>query len=323
MKSEQILRCFLEAEVGDGDRRKVYSRIPEKYFWKDPYGNDHNVRELLLSEHIESASLIQEKVSDFVNEGAKPYICAREAAFIVNGIKSNAYRHIKGAAGTYAVEVPEGAEIPHLNQNYDKADVTIKKYGINAAITSEMMEDGLVDVMMYELKYAGEAMENTLNKVWLGELLDDAGNEHDCAGASLGRSAILSAKGLVEADGFRPDTIILHPEAANLVLRDYTTAYTETGEAIMQKGMLPTIGGMKPYVLGTEDNTTSYAWEYNSDGDMGMVIIEKDKAAVIAMNRDITVEQMKDPVHDLVNLPITMRFGVESVHTNAICRVEY
>jgi len=323
MNSEEIIRTFLKAETGNEDRHRAYSKVPEKLYWKSPAGNEHQVRELLLSEDIESATLIQEKVSDYVNEGAKPYVCAREACMFISGIKSNAYRHIKGAAGTYAAEVSEGAEIPHLNQDYDKADVAIKKYGVNAAITEEMIEDGLVDVMMYELKYAGEAMENALNREWITQLLDDAGNEHDCAGSNLGRSAVLSAKALVEADHFRPDTIVLCPEAANLILRDYTTAYTETGEAVMQKGMLPSIGGMKPYVLGVEDNTTNYAWEYNDNSDIGMIVLEKDKAAVIAMNRDITVKEMKDPVHDLVNLPVTMRVGVESVHANAICRVEY
>jgi len=317
-----LLRTFLEAETSKADRRRTYARIPDKLYWRDPQGKEHRVRELLLSEAIEANTLIQEKVGNYVVEGAKPFVCAREVSPIIN-VKANAYRHLKGAAGTYAPMVGEGAEIPHANQDYGHVDVPIYKYGVNAAITEEMIEDGLVDAMMLELKYAGEAVENTFNQVLITKLLDGAGNEHDCAGASLGRSAIITAKGLVEADHFRPDTIIMHPEMANIVLKDYATAYTETGEAILQKGMLPTVGGMRPFVCGVADATDSYVWEYNSDTDIGGLVFQKDAASVIAMNRDTTVKEMKDPVHDLINLPVTIRFGAAAVHANAISRIEY
>lgn len=323
-KSDTLLGKFLELEMaGPSERRYKVESLPKSLAWHNPAdGKDYRVRELLLSDKSESTTLIQEQVHKEIFEGAKVFICAREAVPVIK-CNSNSLRLVKGAAGGYAAEVAEGAEIPHGNQDYSKVDLTIKKVGVNAAITEEMLEDGLFDVAANELRYAGEAIENKLNRDLISSMLENSGLEHDTGGSNQGIKALVKAKGLVAGAGFVPDTVIMHPEMYALCLLDYVPSYNEGAESVLRGGMLPQMAGLNSFQYGGLDDSATYIWDGGTNGDIMALVFNKRSAGAIAMNRDITVKEMKDVVHDLVNLPVTMRYGASYVHDSGICRIEY
>lgn len=53
------------------------------------------------------------------------------------------------------------------------------------------------------------------------------------------------------------------------------------------------------------------------------MVLDPSHAGIIAMRRDYTVEQYDDPIHDLVGISATMRFGVEVIQTDAGVRILY
>jgi len=321
---EELLRHYLTAELDPQiNPREYYKRhIPENLYWKNQYGEEHNVRELLLTESNYSTELIVETMSDVIIEGAQSMVCAREASNTVTGVR-NPFKFPLGAAFGYAEIVSEGAQFPMNNQDYDYKQFEAQKIAWDAPITQEMVEDCTIDLIMQEIKYAGKAIEAKLNRLWLTDALDNAGLEHDTAGSNQGIKAVINAKGLMKAAGFVPDTLVMHPHAEAMVMADYATAYTPQWAEAIRTGTLPDVVGLKPYVLNVAEDSTSYTWEYNSDGDIGMLVLDKAHGMGCVIFKDITVNRFEDPTRDLVHLPVRMRADVGYLHANAICRIEY
>jgi len=120
-----------------------------------------------------------------------------------------------------------------------------------------------------------------------------------------------------------PDTLVMHPEAEAMVMADYATAYTPQWAEAVRTGQLPDVAGLKPYVLNIADDSDSYAWGYDSDGDIGMLVVDRTHGMGCAIMKDISVKRFEDPTRDLVHLPVRMRADVNYLHANAICRIEY
>lgn len=321
------LSTYLRLAIGAADAphetKTIVNSLPKELSYNID-GQTKNVRELLLTEKIESTTLIQAEMAATVNEGAQLVKCMRQAIPTVQ-VKSSSYVWPLGPANTYAPEIAEGAEIPTIVGEYSSRTFTVKKYGQMPRITRELVNDGLYDIIALEVQNAGAAVENTLNQQALTALLDGAGNEDDNNGADLtikGVKAIADAAALIKADGFNPDTIIMCPGAEALVLKEFVLSNYVGADSVMG-GRVPTILGMKAYTLGVTDASASYAWEYDSDGDIGMLVLDSRKAGAIAMREDLTVEKFDDPVRDLIGCKVTARFGVNYLHANASARCEY
>jgi len=321
---EELLKHYLKAELDPNINPREYYRktIPENLYWRDNYGEEHNVRELLLAEGNYDTELIVETMSDVIVEGAQAMVCAREASNLVTGVR-NPFKFPVGATFTYADVVSEGAQFPQGNQDYDYRLFEAKKLAVDAPITQELIEDCVVDLIVEEIKYAGAAVEAKLNQLWLTEALDNAGLEHDTAGSNQGIKAVISAVGAMKAAGFMPDTLVMHPEAEAMVMADYATAYTPQWAEAVRTGQLPDVAGLKPYVLNIADDSDSYVWDYDSDGDIGMLVLDRKRGMGCVIFKDLSVERFNDPVRDLLHLPIKMRADVGYLQANAICRIEY
>ena len=316
------LSKYLEiAHAGNAEGRKLAQSIPRALGHYDHENKLVSVRELLLTEAIESTTLIQTEVYKTVMEGAQPAICMREALPTIN-MTSKSMDIVKRPAGRYAGEVAEGAEIPIKNDDYSKATFTAKKYGERPLITKELIEDSQFDVIAMEIQAAGRAIENTLNQVGLTELLDDAGLEHDTAGSNQGIKAVAAAIGVMKKQNYIPTDIILAPLAESMVMKEFVpTGYT--GADAVMAGRLPNMLGLNVHNCNVTDASGTYTWDYDADGEIGMILIDKFNCGAIGMRRDITIEKYDDPIRDLMGMSVTARFDVDSLQTNAICRVEY
>jgi hypothetical protein len=319
----QLLKTYLKIGLEEPNGRAlqhIVETIPRSLgAYHD--GKVEPVRELLLTTAIESTTLIQTEMHATVLEGAEPWKCMRQACRVLP-MKANTLTIPVGEVGSYAPEVAEGAEIPISDQDYTSVTLTAKKYGVRPMITDEMVADALYPVIEMEIQKAGAKLENTLNKIALGALIDGtANNEHDASGSNLGIKAIATAVKKVKSDHFLADRIVLHPDAEALIMADYIpTGYV--GAEAAQNGKLPNLLGLAPFVTSVEA-ASSQTWEYNSDGDIGMVVFDSGNSTVIGERQPITIKRYEDIVRQLQGGTVSARWAVGTLQANAGARIEY
>lgn len=308
-------------------------QLGHTYMIEGEDGKQYKARELLLTEAIESGTLVQTEIYRTVIEGAEPAKSMRDAVNVYP-MTSNVMQINIGDSGRYAPVVGEGAEFTIRNQNYTPRTWTAKKIGEIPLCSKEMVDDGLFAVVEQEVQKAGEACENSMNQWMLQTLLDNAGNEYDInasVAALGGAAAIREAKALIAADGFHANTVIYHPNVETYICKDYTPiAYNPVAQDQMRTGLLPIILGCKPYECGVEVTTStspfksaSYTWGAPDDSYIGMVLVDKAKCGGIGMRQDLFVEDYRDPLRDLVSGKVSMRVACQYGLANAISRVEY
>ncbi len=303
-----------------------------RYMIEGEDGKVKPARELLLSDAINSTTLIQTEINRTIMDGAQPARCMRDAVPVIP-MTSNSMQINIGDSGRYAPFVGEGSEFTVKNQGYTARTWTAKKIGEIPLCTKEMVDDSLFAIVEQEVRAAGEACENTLNQWMLATLLDNAGNEYDinAAVAALGGAAALrECKALIKADGFQADRFIYHPQVETYIFKDYTPiAYNPVAQEQMRTGLLPIILGCKPYECGVDVSTTSaptastYVWGAPDNGYIGMCLFDSRKVGYIGMRQDLFVEDYRDPLRDLVGGKVSMRVACQYGLANAIGRVEY
>jgi len=301
------------------------SRMLNKQSFKNAVGKD--IHTLLQNERtaISDSTLVQEEVYKTVIEGTEPVKCMRE---VVPTINTNSYsvRFVKGENGTYANKVAEGAKIEIDTQEYSKQDITIDKYGVRPLITNELIEDALFDVVELELKKAGARMENALNRQILYQIIAGTNaistSTLSPAGPHIAISDIAQAVGKVKKQDYLPDTLVLHPTAEAYLLQDSNLAYVSYAGgpgALRQGNVGTTIMGLKPYTC-TATDAASPTWDdTTAASDITGIVFSKKDLAALCMRRDLTIEQYDDPIHDLIGISLTMRFGTDVLNEAAGC----
>jgi len=111
------------------------------------------------------------------------------------------------------------------------------------------------------------------------------------------------------------------PGFAGEILSTITSGYTVQSGEIMLTGKIPMLLGLKPFVCGVTDVSTTYVWENDTDGDIGAMVLDSKNAGAIAMEKDLYVDQLKDPVRDILNCVVKARFGYNYFNANAACRI--
>lgn len=342
----QLLSSLLEIAIMDhnGDkfnraRRDLVRRLPaqlglskiDDFLGQDYTAPRYRASELLLTDAIESTSIIQEQVSRTVIAGAEKFKVIRDAGVRWENVKSNAHRMPLGEAQRNADKVAESVEIPDRTQDYDKRDFTIEKYATKPRISLEMVEDGLVDTIAEEIFYAGAAVENRLNYEALTALATNAGNLTTGVGsgtAGTGLTLMREAKRLMKSAGFFADTVIMCTEFEDDLLNNSSlnTPYYTLGEGVVKQGILPSpLLGMRYYVTDNGSTTVdgTNPWGYAADSEVGAILLEAKRGCGVAMRRDRTVKRFEDIIRELETITVTMRADVNYLHANAVCSVEY
>jgi hypothetical protein len=309
-------------------RELAQARIP-KNLTVDVDGKIHNARELVLSEGIANTPLVQIQYYNTMMEGAKVAQIARQAFRSERMSKGNTLRlPFQSQSPGRAPEVPEAAPYRNSNNTYTYRDFTIKKYGEVAPITDEMISDSLFNTMAMEVAGLGEHCENSLNYEMIGVILQNSGKEHDTAGSNQGIKAIakakLALKGFAQTStgGFAADTIVATTEFESVLNQELILTNYWGGQMVTQGQTPPTIG-MPFYATNCEINASSYTWGYDTDGDIGALVFNRQSAGAYVMREDITIEDFREPLQDLTGAKAKIRFGVNYGIANATCRIEY
>lgn len=316
-----LFKTYLEIAHNPGNVKELARVIPNELGYRLD-GTVQSVKELLLTEAIESTTLIQDEAYRTVIQGSEPAKCMGNALQTIQ-MKSNVMNFTIGETGTYASVVAEGAEIPINTQNYSTVEFKALKYGVRPLISMELIEDGLFNVAELELQKAGMRIENSKNQVAIGEIIDCGATELDMANTNIGIKAVAQAVSTVRSAGFNPDTLIMHPDAEAAVLQEFVPTNYYPTESIVKTGMVPNILGLKTYTCGvTDPASATNVWGYTTATDnIGMIVLDSTAAAAIGMRRDITVDKYNDPIKDLLGMSVTARFDVEAIVTGAMCLV--
>jgi len=307
------------AFAGNAERTKLMQEPKTQVILGEP-----TYKALLQANAIQSSNLLQEEVYKTISEGAEPFKCMRQ---ILPIIKTDSYsvRIVKGETGSYAEAVAEGAKVPIDTQVYTKADITINKIGTRPIITNEIIEDCLFDIAHLELSKAGARMENKLNRDCILTSLKTQGvTAIDPTGTHLSVIDLAKARADIESSNYIPDVFISHPSAEGYLLQDSNLVYASyAGTAsTLNSGKLPKILGMTPYTLSVTTGSTSYYWDGTDSATHWNVLLMDSKASTyLAMRRDLTVEEYDDPIHDIMGIACTMRYGVGVIQSAAHCAI--
>lgn len=313
------LTKLMQAAFGKERPKDVLDTASAKGILTPRIGED-NYKALLQSNALQTSNLLQEEVYRTISEGAEPWKVMRD---ILPIIKTDSYsvRVVKGETGSYADKVAEGAKVPIDTQVYSKEDISIYKIGTRPLITNELIEDCLFDIAELELKKAGARMENKLNRDCLLELLTDLGvTDVDPAGGHIAVTDIAKARADVETQNYMPDTLLTHPSAEGYLLQDSNLVYASYAgtAATLNTGKIPKIMGLTPYTTTVTTGSTSKYWDgTDAANHYNAVIFDSKASTYLAMRRDLTVEEYDDPIHDILGIACTMRYGVSTIQANS------
>jgi len=303
--------------AGNAERTRILNKpSTKKYF------NEREFKALLQSEAAQTANLVQEEVYKTISEGAEPWKVFRDILPIIK-TESYSVRIVKGEVGTYAEDLAEGSKVPIDDQIYTKEDIVIKKTGTRPLITNELIEDGLFDVVELELKKAGARMENKLNRDCLLEILTDttAGtSDVDPVTSAVSVTDLAKARADVAGNNYMPDTMITHPSAEGQLLQDSNLVYASWAgtSSTLTSGNLPKILGLTPHTCSVTTGSTGHYWDgTDSANHYNIIIFDKAAHTYLAMRRDLTTEEYEDPIHDIVGIACTMRYGVATIQAGS------
>jgi hypothetical protein len=170
------------------------------------------------------------------------------------------------------------------------------------------------------------AMENQFNRIVLNEVLDNVTtNTHNPDGAHIAVSDIARARSMIlKANWPGVDTLVTHPTAEGYLLQDSNLVYASYAGTTspLYSGKLITIMGCTPHSCTVTEQTTGPVWEDATAGaDVTALVLSSADLGVIRMRQDLKVENYDDPIHDLVGISLTMRYGVKVVNETACTKI--
>jgi len=277
------------------------------------------VRELLRSTSIESTNLIQTEMFKTVVEGAEPFKVMRQALNIIP-MNAATLDVPVGAAGSYAQEVAEGAEVPISTQDYSKVTFTAKKIAERPVITDEMVADALYPVIELELRKAGAKLENKINQMAIVELVANTA-QHDTGGANQGIKAVAAAQAKVEGAGYIPDRIVMCPGFKAGLMAEFVPSGYSGADAVMS-GKLPNLLGLQAAVSNVV-HTTATSWAYAGGDNIGAVVFDSQNSTMLGIRQDITVKRYDDVVRMLQGTVVSARVAVDTLSATAGAYIQY
>lgn len=198
--------------------------------------------------------------------------------------------------------------------DFEVITLSAKKYGEIVPISQDLIEDSLFDLVEILLREEGRVAENTLNQVSIDEIVTNASHNTSWDDDEPVKQ-IAEAVSAVKGDNFTPDTLILTPEALADMFMDAHFTYQYIGEVgnIRSQELKQPILGMRVFVLGYP---TSY-FDYASN-KVAAVVMDSQRAALLGIRENITTDRIEDPLNDLINLKVWMRFDVKVVWGGAV-----
>lgn len=313
-------------------RKVVAERGEDRYRWLSDYAGDNDrvpkhlsskkpkeLGDKALGAHLDSAikrtlfatdsyteldTLFREQLLDTVMEGAQKRRWARDAVNVINA-NTRVGDVTVAEDDTYADDTGEGAAIRDDGEGYATIEWDTVKKTKGARVTEEMVDQANVDLISRNIERIGGAIENSINRVVLNEMLDNAANSFDTEGSDLGVPALNGAVGEVDKEDFMPNGFVSHPEFRTELFDDTNLVRVNYAgnDEVLRDREINTVMGLEHYpASGGTYNGDSETWGFSSDGEKGGVVFDNEHIHLILYNangNDIEIKDYEDPIRDL------------------------
>lgn len=157
--------------------------------------------------------LWREEILDTVVAGAQSRQIARDTTNVqtVNAKKGDLAAH---GQTKFARTNDEGASAAFDERDYTAIPYDCEKFEMGFAIQEELIDQAEIDQIESEIAGAGAAVENSINRQYVTNAIDNAGNDHSSVGNEIAVQDILEAAEFPADSDFDPvDVAVIHPEA--------------------------------------------------------------------------------------------------------------
>jgi hypothetical protein len=236
----------------------------------------------------------------------------------------------------------QGSEIRDDAESYTTVQFACEKHGDGARITDETIDQANPDVIERNIQFLGASVENSINRVWLRELVDGAQNNFDTNGSNQGYQALNNAVGEVDKAGFRPNTYATGSEYRTALYNDTNLAYANragTDEVLRNREDAPIVGdiaGLDMHAATHEDvyagvdddewGSTAETFGFEADTEEGAVVYDRDRLHLFLYapnGQDIEVKDYDDPIRDLQGVNARCHVDAQYSQARSACTIEY
>jgi hypothetical protein len=312
----KLTKMLEYAYAGNTEQKRLANKESFKRIVLDTIPKEQ--KELLLTEGMNATTLLQEEVYKTIIEGSQPIQVVRNIFPIIKTNTNQIRVTLEDGALGKAVDVAEGAAIPIDVEKFTTQNITIKKIGCRPVITNELIEDGLWDMVAFELKRAGQKLEHKLNYDVINEAVDKTtySDIAETTNTTCTVQKLIEGVQAIQEKDYMPTDIILTPTAeGHLISSNNLLQANYAGDAkALRNYDVGKLLGLRMHRLTVDGGDQDYKWNngYDGSGELGALICDPSYCK-IAMRRDITVEKYDDPIHDLVGIAATMRYGVKTL----------
>jgi len=209
-------------------------------------------------------------------------------------------------------QVQEGGEIPMGQTKFENKTLTPVKYGVRVGVSTEMQEDGIIDLISYHAELAGYEFADNEEALIVSQLDSAATHSSNLvanSNATLPISDITASMQQLEEKNYMPSHMIVGAEVAN-DLRNIDTFVEADKSGVMNptKSLIGTIFGMKVIVSNNVTATLAY-------------IIDARHAFIVGEKRPFTVKKYQDIARDSEYLAVTHRFAAVYLRSEATSEI--
>lgn len=326
-REEGVARTLARKEFSGGSADGLTDEGERFLAGTETMDKDRYIQRALLNNSVaELDVLFREELETSIIQGAAPRKIARDAANVINVTKQTGDLP-RGSDQAYAQAGAQGSAIRTGDKSFDTVPFSTTRYGAGFEITDELIRQSEPDVLEALVRDAGAQVENAINRVFINNLVDNAGQEHDTAGSNQDVTMVNKAIEQVELQDFVADTMVQHPEFKTSLFEDSNLAYANqagSDDTIRQREFNPLFGLEMFTMSDGAHNTSNQTWGFAADAEIGAVAYQREHAALVIWDDfDMEMEDYDDPIRRLSGGNVLSY--VDSVYrqSDAAARVEY
>lgn len=265
---------------------------------------------LKLSETVLSSdTAIVASVLAQVWDAAIPNLIGRQLCVVLT--KDAPSIKIPKAAAASVDWVAESGELPITEEQYSFVTITARKSGGRAVISRDMVEDAEWDVVDRQLAELGRALAKFESKYIITKLIEDAENQANAqTSGQLKFNDIASMWSTMAANDREPDVLAVNPSEYSDLLKDTAiqNLIAFSAQEFKPGNPIAYLPGLKIIVSSLVPQGTA-------------LMVSTRFAGALFVRRDYTIEEVDDPINDLVHVPATARWNYATIDPLAIGKI--
>jgi hypothetical protein len=236
-----------------------------------------------------------------------------------------------------------GGDAPNKAITTAQGTIKPKTFTMNVAITNEMMEDNLFNVMASHISIAGKRMGEFSSRMALYPIMEDhrgstttyriegAYNSFNTGGAStFDWTDVTEGWGNNNEDGWKSDVAVIAPKAPGTLLAGavgYPHLLNEAMKINLNSNPIANINGIDIIVcshMTTADAPAALSWQsglYSTHWHA--LILNKTYGVQTVRKRWLKIENYSDPIKDLAGAVVSARQGHLVAYADATCLANY